>query len=74
MVSAKGIPLLTRREEQIVNLVIEGVPNHEIAMKLDLSVHTVKNHLFRIYAKLGISNRVELVLYAQSSRDREASP
>jgi DNA-binding NarL/FixJ family response regulator len=69
LVSAKGIPLLTPREEQIVSLVIEGMPNQEIALKLGVSAHTVKNHLFRIYDKLGVSNRVELSLYAQSSRD-----
>jgi DNA-binding CsgD family transcriptional regulator len=74
VVSAKGIPLLTGREEQIVNMVIEGLPNHEIAVKLGVSIHTVKNHLFRVYEKLGVSNRVELVLYAQSSRESKASP
>jgi DNA-binding CsgD family transcriptional regulator len=72
VVSAKGIPLLTRREEQIVGMVIEGLPNQEIAVKLGVSAHTVKNHLFRVYEKLGISNRVELVLYAQSSRQGAA--
>jgi DNA-binding NarL/FixJ family response regulator len=50
----------------------EGLPNHEISSKLGVSAHMVKNHLFRIHDKLGISNRVELVLYALSSR--EASP
>ena len=70
MVSAKGIPLLTRREEQVVNMVVEGLSNHEIAGKLGVSAHTVKNHLFRIYEKLGISNRMELNLYATGSRER----
>ena len=78
IVSAKGIPLLTKREEQIVYLVAEGLPNLEISAKLGVSEHTVKNHLFRIYEKLGISNRVELVLYAlskrQSLRDRDDPP
>ena len=70
VVSAKGIPLLTRREEQIVHMVAEGLPNHEISSKLGVSPHTVKNHLFRIYEKLGVSNRVELVLYALSSHEK----
>lgn len=69
IVSAKGIPLLTKREEQITRLAAEGLPNLEISSKLGVSAHTVKNHLFRIYEKLGISSRVELVLYALSSRD-----
>jgi DNA-binding NarL/FixJ family response regulator len=75
IVSAKGIPLLTKREAQIAHMVAEGLPNLEISSKLGVSPHTVKNHLFRIYEKLGISNRVELVLYALSSRDgsRESS-
>jgi DNA-binding NarL/FixJ family response regulator len=75
IVSAKGIPLLTKREAQIAHMVAEGLPNLEISSKLGVSAHTVKNHLFRIYEKLGISNRVELVLYALSSRDgsRESS-
>jgi len=70
IVSAKGIPLLTKREEQIAQMVAEGLPNQEISSNLGVSLHTVKNHLFRIYAKLGISNRVELVLYALSSHDK----
>jgi len=36
--------------------------NQEISVKLNLSEHTVRNYLFRIFDKLGISNRVELVL------------
>jgi DNA-binding CsgD family transcriptional regulator len=74
VISAKGIPLLTGREEQIVSMVIEGLPSQEIAVKLGVSAHTVKNHLFRVYEKLGVSNRVELVLYAQSSGQSKASP
>jgi DNA-binding NarL/FixJ family response regulator len=70
VVSAKGNPLLTPREAQVVSLVMEGVPNREIAVKLGVSAHTVKNHLCHIYEKLGISNRVELILYATSSRER----
>jgi len=69
IVSAKGILLLTKREEQIAHMVAEGLPNHAISSKLGVSLHTVKNHLFRIYGKLGISNRVELVLYALTIRD-----
>jgi len=68
VVNAIGMPLLTARQEQIVRMVAEGMPNTEISTKLHLSEHTVKNHLFRIYEKLGVSNRVELVLYATSSR------
>jgi two-component system, NarL family, nitrate/nitrite response regulator NarL len=44
--------------------VAEGLANKEIAQELALSEHTVKKYLFRIFDKLGISTRVELVLYA----------
>lgn len=57
-------PKLTRREESVVRLVVQGMVNREIADKLRLSEHTIKNYLFRIFDKLGVSNRVELALYA----------
>lgn len=60
----RGLSLLTAREETVVRLVAEGMGNREIAQQLNLSEHTVKNYLFRIFEKLGLSNRVELVLYA----------
>jgi DNA-binding NarL/FixJ family response regulator len=66
MVNASGIKLLTPREEQVVALIADGLSNREIARELNLSEHTVKKYLFRIFDKLGISSRVELVLYAMS--------
>ena len=60
----RGEKLLTPREEQVVFLVADGLGNREIAQSLKLSEHTVKKYLFRIFDKLGISTRVELVLYA----------
>jgi DNA-binding NarL/FixJ family response regulator len=69
IVNAKGKSLLSKREEQVVSCVAEGLTNREIAKQLALSEHTVKNYLFRIFDKLGISGRVELVLYALSHRD-----
>jgi len=44
--------------------------NRNIARKLNLSEHTVKNYVFRIFGKVGVSNRVELVLYALSNSRR----
>jgi len=72
LVSAKGASLLSKREEEVVRLVAEGLSNHDIAQQLHLSDHTVKNHLFRIFEKLGISNRVELVLYTVTHSKRPA--
>ena len=67
--SPPGMNLLTKRETLVANLVAEGLPNKAIAVRLSISEHTVSNHLFRIYNKLGISNRVELVL--QVMKDQE---
>ena len=68
LVSRKGARLLSNREEQIVHLVVEGLPNREISEALRLSPHTVKNHLYRIYNKIGVSNRGELILYVTASQ------
>jgi len=57
-------PSLTPREQSVVRLVVQGLANREIAQHLQLSEHTIKNYLFRIFDKLGVSNRVELALYA----------
>ena len=61
-----GMALLTPRERDVVRLAVEGMRNQEISVKLNVSEHTVRNYLFRIFDKLGISSRVELVLYAFS--------
>jgi DNA-binding NarL/FixJ family response regulator len=60
---AKGRLLLSSREQEIVSNVAKGMKNREIAALLDLSEHTVKNHLFRIFERLGVSTRVELILH-----------
>jgi DNA-binding NarL/FixJ family response regulator len=69
VLNAGGKRLLTPREEQVVALVAEGLGNRQIARELNLSEHTVKKYLFRIFEKLGISTRVELVLYAVNNGD-----
>jgi DNA-binding NarL/FixJ family response regulator len=71
VVSATGLPNLTKREVDVVRLLAEGYQNRDIARELHLSEHTVKNYLFRIFEKLGISSRVELVLYAFSSLNHD---
>jgi DNA-binding NarL/FixJ family response regulator len=70
MVDANDHALLAPRETEVVLLVAEGLPNREIARRLNLTEHTVRNYLFRVFEKLGVSNRVELVLYAISQRDQ----
>ncbi len=69
VLNSNGERLLTPREEQVVALVAEGLGNRHIARELNLSEHTIKKYLFRIFEKLGISTRVELVLYAVNNGD-----
>ncbi|HXX18403.1 MAG TPA: response regulator transcription factor [Candidatus Acidoferrum sp.] len=57
-------PLLSDREKEIVQLVAQGFRNREIGEKLFISEQTVKNHLHNIFDKLGVSDRLELALYA----------
>src|SRR6202167_984080 len=69
VLNSSGHQLLTPREEQVVALVAEGLSNRDIARELNLSEHTIKKYLFRIFDKVGISQRVELVLYAVNHGD-----
>jgi len=64
LVDSQGATLLSKREQDVVRWLAEGLTNCEIAHQLNLSENTVKNHLFRIYNKLGVSTRVEAVIYA----------
>lgn len=55
---------LSNREREIVALVAQGYKNKEMAEKMFISEQTVKNHLHNIFDKLGVSDRLELALYA----------
>jgi len=63
MIGCEVISVLSRRELEVVRLAGEGLANKEIAEKLGLSEHTVKNYLFRAFEKIGVSSRVELLFY-----------
>jgi len=71
VINAKGEGLLTPREDQVVSLVVEGICNREIAKQLGVKEDTVKKSLLRIYDKLGVSNRIELVLYVLTNRSKQ---
>lgn len=62
----KGLELLSTRERQVVEYLSSGRSNREIADALGLSRHTIKNYLFRIFDKLGVSSRTELLYLTMS--------
>ena len=68
---ASGKTLLSPREEEISRLVADGLSNREVARTLKISESTVKNSLFHVFEKLGISNRVELARYVNGSAEQE---
>src|SRR6266446_2274360 len=68
LVDTKGMELLSKREQDVVRWLAEGHTNSEIALKMKISDNTVKNYLFRIFNKLGVSSRVEVLLYAANQR------
>ena len=59
---------LTRREKTIISYLIRGLRNREIGEQLTITEQTVKNHLRTIYDKVGVSDRLELALYAIHKR------
>jgi DNA-binding NarL/FixJ family response regulator len=64
MVDTRGTQLLSRREQEVIRWIVEGLSNREIAKELGISQNTVKNYVYRIFDKLGVSNRVEAAMYA----------
>lgn len=71
--SSAGMSLLSVREQQVVRYLCDGLSNRDIARTLGLSEHTVKNHLLRIYAKLGVDNRIG-VMFSLLGRDPGTEP
>ncbi|MFZ1129213.1 MAG: response regulator transcription factor [Terriglobales bacterium] len=68
----KGIDLLSGRERQVIQHLASGMTNREIALALKLSPHTVKNYLFRIFDKLGVSSRTELLYLTMNNSPARA--
>ncbi len=58
------VATLTQREREVIALICEGLPNKQIGERLVISETTVRHHLTSIFNKLGVTNRLELVIYA----------
>jgi len=72
--AASGWDLLTPQESQIARLVIEGLGNKDIGRRLYLSHRTVGSHLYRIFPKLGVSSRSQLVRALSEANQVAAGP
>jgi DNA-binding NarL/FixJ family response regulator len=72
---AKRIASLTSREREIIDVIIKQgrSTNKQIAGHLNMSEHTLRNHLSSIYSKLGVENRLELAMYAVKHHISEAT-
>jgi|ERR1051325_2180135 DNA-binding NarL/FixJ family response regulator len=57
--------VLTQREIDVLRLIAEGLPNRDIAQRLSLSFHTVKNHVQNIFKKIDVTRRIEAVDHAR---------
>lgn len=55
--------ILTKREQEIVMLILEGENKQEIANALSLSLSTIKTNVENIYKKFGVHNKAELIIY-----------
>jgi DNA-binding NarL/FixJ family response regulator len=60
----RPVDTLTLREKHVIACLMQGFPNREISQRLAIAEQTVKNHLRSIFDKVGVSDRLELVLYA----------
>ena len=67
-----GNRIPSEREHRVIQLVAQGLKNSEVAKEIGTTEHVVKNYLRVIYDKLGLWNRVELVLWYESRRSEPA--
>ncbi|WP_030377812.1 MULTISPECIES: response regulator [unclassified Streptomyces] len=65
-----ALPGLTDREREILALIGEGLTNRQIGQRLYLAEKTVKNHISRLLAKLGVERRIQAAVIATEARDR----
>ena len=67
-INRRTTPRLTPREEEILNLVMRGMKNKQIADALQITTGTVKVHLMHIFEKTGVKDRFELAMYGRKLR------
>ena len=67
-INRRSTPRLTPREEEILNLVMKGMKNKQIAEELSITTGTVKVHLMHIFEKTGVKDRFELAMYGRRLR------
>jgi two-component system nitrate/nitrite response regulator NarL len=65
---------LTKREREVIDLVTDGLGNKQIAQRLNLATHTVKNYVARILEKLALHSRLQLAAFAHEAAAPEAKP
>jgi DNA-binding NarL/FixJ family response regulator len=66
--SAPAAPTLTSREQQVLDLVAQGLANKQIGRRLGITERTVKAHLTRIYQAIGVQDRTQAALWVQRRR------
>ena len=72
-VAADKLSALTPREREIVRLIVGGASNKQVASALDISERTVKGHLSNVFQKLGVTDRLKLVLYVTDGKPAAAA-
>lgn len=69
-----GAVRMTRREQEIIGLIADGLSNKEIARQLHVSPHTVKSHVRNILEKLALHSRLQLAAYVHQAEKEAESP
>ena len=64
---------ITPREQEIIRLILEGKSNTDIEKELYISLHTVKNHIYNIYQKLEVKNRLQITSLIQNFLHKNSS-
>lgn len=72
-VASDKLSALTPREREIVRLIVGGASNKQVASALDISERTVKGHLSNVFQKLGVTDRLKLVLYVTDGKPAASS-